>query len=68
MVDQELLQAIGQMMDEKLEPINEELKGLREDVEDLKEGQEEIRSGVNVLLAWSEKVSDATKFPLPEII
>ena len=38
------------------------------DIDDLKEGQEEIRDAVNCLLEWADKVSRASKFPLPEVL
>lgn len=33
----------------------------------LEESQEETRNGVNMLISWSEKVSMAATFPLPDI-
>ncbi|RKI63420.1 hypothetical protein D7V91_17465 [bacterium 1xD42-67] len=60
MTDQELLQAMSQMMDQKLQPIIERLDALEE-------SQEETRNGVNMLINWSEKVSMAATFPLPDI-
>jgi len=60
MVDKELLQAIGEMFDEKLRPITQRLDAIEE-------GQEEIRTSVNVLLEWSERISDTISFPLPRI-
>ena len=57
---QEDLKAIGALMDQKLTPIIERLDALEE-------GQEEIRTGVNMLIGWSEKVSMAATFPLPDI-
>lgn len=61
MTDHELLQAMEQMMDRKLEPINRRLEALEE-------GQAEIRSGVNTLLDWADKVGDSISFPLPKIV
>ncbi|MEY8403732.1 hypothetical protein AALA54_10390 [Oscillospiraceae bacterium 44-34] len=60
MTDQELLQAMSQMMDQKLQPIIERLDTLEENLE-------ETRNGVNMLINWSEKVSMAATFPLPDI-
>lgn len=60
MTDQEILQAMSQMMDQKLVPIIDRLDALEE-------SQEETRNGVNMLISWSEKVSMAAKFPLPDI-
>ena len=61
MTDQELLQAMEQMMDRKLQPI-------KEDIATVKEELAEVRSGVNTLLRWAEKVGDSIDFPLPKII
>ena len=70
----ELLEAIGQMMDKKLKPITERLDRLqadvdelKEDVSELKEAHEITRDGVNALLEWSDKISEAQRLPLPKI-
>ena len=59
MVDKELLEAIGQMMDEKfdqkLQPIIDRLDN------------EEVRDGVNALLEWAEECGNVIKFPLPKV-
>lgn len=60
MTDQELLQAMEQIMDKKLQPI-------KEDIEGIKENLTEVRSGVNTLLDWADKVGDTISFPLPKI-
>lgn len=75
MTDQELLQAIrsitkeevSQLMDQKLQPITQRLDSIEQRMDDLEESLEETRTGVNMLIAWSEKVSMAAKFPLPDI-
>lgn len=67
MTDQELLQAMSQMMDQKLHPINQRLDQIDQRLDTLEESQEEIRNGVNMLINWSEKVSMAATFPLPDI-
>lgn len=64
MTDQELLQAMSQMMDLKL---NQQLNPIREEIEEMKESLSEVRTGVNMLISWSEKVSIAAKFPLLDI-
>lgn len=61
MVDVELLEAIGKMMDQKLKPIQERLDAIEE-------GQEEIRDSVNVLVEWADKVSRTDEFPLPDVL
>ena len=77
-MDMYLLEAIGQMMEEKLDkklkPITERLDRLqadidelKEDVSELKEAHEVTRDGVNALLEWSDKISEAQRLPLPKI-
>lgn len=76
-MDKDLLEAIGQMMEEKLDkklkPITERLDRLQADVDDLKEDVSELkeaheitRDGVNALLEWSDKISEAQRLPPPE--
>ena len=60
MTDQELLQAIRAIT-------REEMKPLKEEMEEMKEDLSEVRTGVNMLSNWSEKVSMAATFPLPDI-
>ena len=60
MVDQEMLEAIGQMMDEKLRPIADRL-------DKLEQSYAEVRSGVNALLEWAEECGNVIKFPLPKV-
>ena len=40
---------------------------MKEDIADIRENLEETRNGVNMLINWSEKVSMAATFPLPDI-
>ena len=40
---------------------------LKEDVAELKEAHEITRDGVNALLEWSDKISEAQRLPLPKI-
>ena len=61
MTDQEMLQAMSKMMDEKLDPIKKEISMIREDLE-------EVRTGVNTLLDWAERTSQVLEFPLPKVI
>jgi len=56
MVDQELLAAIGQIMDTKLDPINKRLDRIEEDLDILKEDSAATRNATNILLRWAEKV------------
>ena len=64
---QEDLKAIGALMDQKLQPLKQEIAEMRDDIADIQESLEETRNGVNMLIGWSEKVSMAAKFPLPDI-
>ena len=75
------LKAIGDLMDQKLEPIiqrldgvdkrldgvDKRLDGIEERLDRLEESSEEVRSSVNSLISWAEKVSMAATFPLPDI-
>lgn len=61
MTDQELLQAMRQMMQEELKPINQRL-------DTMEEGLEEVRTRVNILLDWAERASHVLEFPLPKVI
>ena len=64
MVDKELLEAIGQMMDEKLD---RKLQPIVDRLDKLEESSEEVRSGVNALLEWAEEDGNVIKFPLPKV-
>ena len=64
MVDKELLEAIGQMMDEKLD---RKLQPIVDHLDKLEESSEEVRSGVNALLEWAEECGNVIKFPLPKV-
>lgn len=73
-----LLQAISQMMDEKLKPVHSEmgimsnklesitqrLDRLEEKVDELAENEELTREGVNTLLDWADRAASAIKVPL----
>lgn len=71
MLDKEDLQAIAQLMDMKLEPINARLDkvdarldAMETDIAELKEDAAVTRSGVNTLLNWAEKAQVQVKIPL----
>ena len=64
MVDKELLEAIGQMMDEKLD---RKLQPIVDRLDKLEESSEEVRSGVNALPEWAEECGNVIKFPLPKV-
>ena len=61
MVDKELLEAIGQMMDEKLD---RKLQPIVDRLDRLEESSAEVRSGVKALLEWAEECGNVIKFPL----
>lgn len=77
MEDKALLEAIGQMMDAKLEPINKrldrleqgqqemksELSELKDDVAELKEYAEITREGVNKVAEWADNAGFLLKIP-----
>lgn len=81
MLDEKDLQAIAQLIRAETAPIREDIaalkldvsglkadvSSLKEDLADLKEAHEETRTGVNALLEWSESVSMAREFPLPQL-
>lgn len=64
MNEKELLQAISQIMDEKLTPINKSLEKIENDIEELKEDSKVTRAATNTLVAWAEKASVEVKIPL----
>lgn len=59
MTDQELLQAMSQMMDQKLEPIKAEITEMKEDIAEMKEDLEEVREATNYTAEWIEKLEKA---------
>lgn len=67
MTEQELLQAMRSMLKEELGPIQTRLDTVDKRLERLEEGQEEVRDCVNALLEWSDKISEANRFPLPRL-
>ena len=78
MLDKEDLQAIAQLMDMKLEPINARLDKvdarldvmetdiikIKDDISELKEDPQVTREAVNTLLDWAEKAQVQVKIPL----
>lgn len=49
MLDERDLQAIGELMDRKLQPI-------QQDIQDLKESVEEVRGAANYMVEWIDRV------------
>lgn len=66
-MDKDLLQAISQMMDEKLKPINDRLDSMEDKIDKLQEDAQITRAGVNSLLDWAEECGNVIKFPLPRV-
>ena len=62
------IQAISELMDEKLKPIKEDMTTMKKDMEAMKEELAEVRDGVNTLLDWAEKAGNSIEFPLPKIM
>ncbi|MCI9242678.1 MAG: hypothetical protein HFF43_04755 [Lawsonibacter sp.] len=75
MVDMELLKAIEEMMDRKLDekleqklaPIIQRLDRVEGELCEVKEGLAEVRTGVNALLEWGDEVSGTIAFPIPKM-
>ncbi|MCI9170868.1 MAG: hypothetical protein HFF42_08080 [Lawsonibacter sp.] len=67
MVDLELLKAIEEMMDRKLDPVNQRLDRVEQELCEVKEGLSEVRTGVNTLLEWADEVGGAIAFPIPKM-
>ncbi len=57
MESQELLQAIGKMMDQKLEPIQRDISGLKEDVSGLKQDVSGLKEDVSGLKEGQLKIN-----------
>lgn len=56
MNDNELLQAISEMMDKKLEPIQQDLSSMKDNISSLKAGQETLQKDVSTLQAGQLKI------------
>ena len=64
MLDQADLQAIAQLMDAKLQPINDRLDKMENDIAEIKENTAITRSAVNTLLEWAEEAQIQVQVPL----
>jgi hypothetical protein len=64
MLDQNDLQAISQLMDMKLQPINKRLDSIDERLSNVEEDSKVTRSAVNTLLDWAEQAQLEVKIPL----
>mgnify|MGYP000862699781 CR=1 FL=1 len=70
-MDQELLHAISQIMDEKLQPIKDDIEAIkadqtamRQDIESIKEDVQITRAATDRLIDWAERSEKVTKVPL----
>ena len=59
------LQAIGALMDKKLEPINDRLDTIQADIEQIKEDTTITREAANGLGEWAEVAADVLKVKFP---
>lgn len=57
MLDKNDLQAIAQLMDEKLKPVNERLDSIDKRLSDVKEDTKITRNAVNDLIEWADDAS-----------
>ena len=57
MLDKNDLQAIAQLMDEKLMPVNERLDSIDKRLSDVKEDTKITRNAVNDLIEWADDAS-----------
>lgn len=56
MTDQELLQAIGQVVEAKLEPVRQDIRELKEDVQGLKDSFQRLETRIDGLEARMDKL------------
>ncbi|MCI8554340.1 MAG: hypothetical protein HFJ80_05275 [Clostridiales bacterium] len=56
MDEKALLEAIGQMMDEKLEPLQEDVRGMQKDLRDMQEDLRSVQKDVSTLKAGQKNI------------
>ena len=54
-------------MDARISAMDARMSTMETKLDDLTEAHEETREGVNTLLSWAEKASNALSLPLPKI-
>lgn len=54
-------------MDARISTMDARMSTMETKLDDLTEAHEETREGVNTLLSWAEKASNALSLPLPKI-
>lgn len=71
--EEKILQILSEMQTDmkevkgRLDRLQGDVTDLKEDIAELKEAHEITRDGVNALLEWSDKISEAQRLPLPKI-
>ena len=56
MLDERDLQAISELMDRKLQPINARLEKVETSVNEIRDSLEEVRDATNYMVEWIEQV------------
>jgi uncharacterized coiled-coil DUF342 family protein len=71
MIDREMLEAIGQVMDQKLQPINarldrleQDVSGIKEDVITIKQDIVEMREDIEIIKEFTEETRGVANFLL----
>ena len=54
-------------MEARISAMDARMSAMETKLDDLTEAHEETREGVNILLSWAEKASNALSLPLPKI-
>ena len=55
------------IVDKRLDSLDRRMGSVETRLERLDESQEEVRDCVNALLEWADKISEANRFPLPQL-
>lgn len=61
MIDKDMLEAIGQLMDTRLAPMQEDISSLKDDVHSLKDDVQTLKDGVQSLKADNVRLIDLEK-------
>lgn len=67
MTNEEKILSLLEAQQKELQKINSRLDGVESRLDKLEEATEITRDGVNTLIAWTEDVSNAIRFPLPKL-
>lgn len=60
-MDNEMLAAISNMMDDKLNPIKDRLDRIEVDISEMKDNLEEVRGATNYMAEWIDRLEKAVK-------